>query len=122
MGFSLDAPDEPSLYWAGDTVLYPPVMETIRKTRPQVIVTHSCGALWDGVPIVMDAAETIEVCQTSPRSVVIATHMEALDHATVSRLALRKAAEEQGIVLERLLVPADGETISIAKERLSAPG
>lgn len=115
MGFSLDAPDEPSLYWAGDSVLYPPVTETITRTRPQVIVTHSCGAMWDGVPIVMDAAETIAICRMSPGSTVVATHMEALDHATVSRLALRQAAQKEGIAPERLLIPADGETLSLAK-------
>lgn len=41
MGFSLQAADEPSLYWAGDTVLFPP----IRETSPDIIVNHSCGAL-----------------------------------------------------------------------------
>ncbi|MBP0685777.1 hypothetical protein J8J21_22280, partial [Mycobacterium tuberculosis] len=76
----------PSIYWAGDTILYPPVRETIEATQPDIIVTHSCGAKWDGVLIVMDAEQTIEVCRISPpKTKVIATHMEALDHATVTR-------------------------------------
>src|SRR5262249_48144301 len=29
MGFTLAAQDEPEIYWTGDTVLYPPVIETI---------------------------------------------------------------------------------------------
>ncbi|MFT4182713.1 MAG: MBL fold metallo-hydrolase [Rhizobium sp.] len=120
MGFSLDAPDEPGLYWAGDSVLYPPVTETIAQTRPQVIVTHSCSALWDGVPIVMDAAETVAICRMSPGSVIVATHMESLDHATVSRLALRQAAQKEGITADRLLIPADGETLSFAKASSTA--
>jgi L-ascorbate metabolism protein UlaG (beta-lactamase superfamily) len=48
MGFSLEARGEPSIYWAGDTVLYPPVADVIHKTKPDIVITHSCGARWDG--------------------------------------------------------------------------
>ena len=115
MGFSLEAEGEPSIYWAGDTVLYAPVAETIATTRPEIIVTHSCGARWDGDLIVMDAAQTIAVCEAAPASIVVATHMEALDHATVSRQELRRAADEKGIPASRLVIPADGETLSFPK-------
>jgi L-ascorbate metabolism protein UlaG (beta-lactamase superfamily) len=112
MGFVLRAPGEPTVYWAGDTVLYPPVIETIRSARPDIIVTHSCGARWDGDPIVMDALETVEVCRIAPAgAIVIATHMEALDHATVDRQALHEAAIAAGIT-GRLRIPADGEKLT----------
>jgi len=45
-------------------------------------------------------------------SIVIATHMEALDHATISRAELRAAAVAAGIPATRLLIPADGEVLS----------
>lgn len=66
IGFTIEADGEPSIYWAGDTILYPPVRETIEATQPDIIVTHSCGAKWDGVLIVMDAEQTVEVCRISP--------------------------------------------------------
>jgi L-ascorbate metabolism protein UlaG (beta-lactamase superfamily) len=111
-GFVFRADNEPTLYWAGDTVWCPAVANTISQVRPQVIVTHSCGAVWgDRIPIVMDGAQTIAVCQAAPDSVVVATHMEALDHATVSRAELRAAAEKNGIQPEQLLIPADGERL-----------
>lgn len=113
MGFSLEAPGEPTLYWCGDSVLYPPLLEAVKATDPDVIVTHSCGALWDGTLIVMDAEQTLDLCATAPRATVIATHMEALDHATISRAALRQAAETHAIGPDRLLIPQDGETIEI---------
>lgn len=113
MGFDLRAKGEPSLYWCGDTVLYPPVLETIRALKPQLIVTHSCGALWDDSLIVMDAAQTVELCQAAPWATVIAVHMEALDHATVDRAALREAADRAGIARDRLLIPDDGQTIDV---------
>ncbi|SEF66528.1 MBL fold metallo-hydrolase [Bosea lathyri] len=113
MGFSLEAPGEPALYWCGDSVLYPPLQEAIAATDPDVIVTHSCGALWDGTLIVMDAQQTLDLCEAAPGATVIATHMEALDHATISRAALREAADGRGIGPDRLLIPADGETVEI---------
>lgn len=119
MGFSLEAPGEPALYWCGDSVLYPPLQDAVAATNPDVIVTHSCGALWDGTLIVMDAQQTLDLCEAAPRATVIATHMEALDHATVSRAALRQAADARGIGPERLLIPSDGETISLPMPALT---
>ncbi|WP_075292036.1 MBL fold metallo-hydrolase [Pararhizobium arenae] len=113
MGFTLEGECEPNVYWAGDTVLYPPVEKTIRETTPQVIITHSCGAKWDGDLIVMDAAETVAVCELAGQSTVVAVHMEALDHATVSRADLRAAADAKGISADQLRIPDDGEVLSL---------
>lgn len=113
MGLSFEAPGEPTLYWCGDSVLYPPLSDAVAATDPDVIVTHSCGARWDDTLIVMDAAQTLDLAEKHPQATLIATHMEALDHATVSRAALREAAEQRGIGPERLRIPADGETIEI---------
>jgi L-ascorbate metabolism protein UlaG (beta-lactamase superfamily) len=113
MGMTFEAPGEPTLYWCGDSVLYPPLRDAVAATTPEVIVTHSCGAKWDDTLIVMDAEQTLELCEAHPGAVVIATHMEALDHATVSRAALRQAGQARGIGEDRLRIPADGETIEI---------
>lgn len=114
-GFVFRAANEPTLYWAGDTIWCQPVADVIARTRPDVIVTHSSGAVWgDDVLIVMDAAQTVAVCRAAPDSVVIATHMEALDHGTVSRQDLRQYAQAQGIGPEQLLIPADGEKLSLS--------
>jgi L-ascorbate metabolism protein UlaG (beta-lactamase superfamily) len=111
-GFILQAAHEPTVYWAGDTVWNEAVAEIIARVQPQIIITHSCGAIWgDRVLIVMDAAQTVQVCRASPGSLVVATHMDALDHATVSRAALRAYASAEGVSPEQLLIPADGETL-----------
>jgi len=115
MGFVLEASEEPKLYWAGDTVLYAPVLDTIRSTKPDIIVTHSCGARWDGDLIVMDADQTTALCEAAPESIVVATHMEALDHATVNRTDLRRAADAKAIPTTRLIIPSDGETIDFPR-------
>jgi len=115
-GFVFSAPGEPTLYWAGDTVNCPAVAATIAQYQPDIIVTHSCGATWPddtGVRqlIVMDAAQTIAVCRAASTSIIVATHMEALDHATVSRADLRAAATAAGIPSEQLVIPTDGEEL-----------
>ena len=113
-GFVLQAPGEPSVYWAGDTILYGAVGQTIAAYQPQVIITHSGGAQWgEGGLIIMDAAQTVEVCQLAPLSVVVATHLEALDHCTTARAELRAYADARGIPAQSLLIPADGEVITL---------
>ncbi len=119
MGFSLSAPGEPSVYWAGDTVFYPPVERTIRETRPDVIFTHSCGALWDDTLIVMDGAQTVATCEAAATRDLVATHMEALDHATVDRAALRAFADSKGRAGEQAAHPGRrrGDGISVSPSR-----
>ncbi|MFZ5677587.1 MAG: MBL fold metallo-hydrolase [Pseudomonadota bacterium] len=111
MGFTLAAQGEPKIYWAGDTVLYPPVTRTIAATKPDIIVTHSCGAKWDGDLIVMDAEQTLATVELASQATIVATHMEALDHATTTRADLRAAAQARGIGAGRLRIPDDGETL-----------
>ena len=112
-GFVFQAKDEPTVYWVGDSIWYEPVKQVIADFQPDIIITHSSGAKFgDSDPIVMDAEQTIAVCQTAPQATVIAIHMESLDHGTVSRADLRAAADAQGIKPEQLLIPADGEHLS----------
>jgi hypothetical protein len=60
----------------------------------------------------MDARQTIDVCKLCPGAIVVAIHMEALDHCKVSRKALRELAAENKISAERLFIPEDGETLN----------
>lgn len=112
-GFVFQHQNEPTLYWSGDTIWYEGVKETIEQVHPDVIVTHSCGAVWKQKGyIVMDAEQTVAVCQAAPASVVVATHMDSVDHATVSRSDLRTFVREHGIRDTQLLIPQDGETLT----------
>jgi len=113
-GFVIQADGEPTVYWAGDTIWYEPVEQVIKDTQPDIIITHSSGAKFgDSDPIVMDATQTIAVCDAAPQATIIAIHLETLDHGTVSRAELRSKANAEGISPERLLIPDDGETINL---------
>jgi len=111
-GFVFEAENEPTVYWAGDTIWCDEVAKVIDQYQPEIIITHSCGAVWDNNAfILMDDEQTVTVCRAAPKSVVIATHMDSLDHATVTRGELRAYAETNGILLEQLLIPEDGEML-----------
>ncbi|MFT4111148.1 MBL fold metallo-hydrolase [Silvibacterium sp.] len=114
IGFTLEAAGEPTLYWAGDTVLTEGVLHIIDTVKPDVIITHSGGATLSDTLLIMDDAQTLQMCEHAGDARVIAVHLEALDHCTVSRHNLRAAAELKGISAERLLIPADGELLTLS--------
>jgi L-ascorbate metabolism protein UlaG (beta-lactamase superfamily) len=114
-GFVITASDEPTVFWIGDSLLTDSIRNEIKRLQPDVLITHSSGAVWgkERVLILTDAAQTVEICQLAPQSKVVAVHMEALDHATVSRADLREYATAHDVSIDRLLIPADGETITL---------
>jgi L-ascorbate metabolism protein UlaG (beta-lactamase superfamily) len=100
-GFALEG-----LYLVGDSVWYEGVEETIARHRPRVAIVNAGGARFlEGDPIVMTPSDVAEVAARVP--VVVAVHMEALNHCLVGRAELRGACPG-------VLVPEDGETIDLA--------
>lgn len=121
-GFVLQAPTEPTLYWAGDTVWCPEVQAALQHFDPAVVVVHACGATWRGVgPLVMDAAQVQAVLQAAPRITVVATHLDVVDHATVSRADLARHFAGLPDLSLRLRVPADGQTMAFALHAPARP-
>ena len=99
-GFVLD-----ELYLAGDTVWYEAVEETIERFAPRVAVVNAGGACFlEGGPIVMGIDDVREVVARVP--VVVAVHLEALNHCFLTRAEL--AAAVPGVH-----VPDDGETLTV---------
>jgi L-ascorbate metabolism protein UlaG (beta-lactamase superfamily) len=111
VGYLLRLPGEPSLYLSGDTILTSEVRDVLERERPDVVVMHSGGAQLDvGAPILMTLEEQLELVRLAPGRVV-AVHLEALDHCGIARSELKDALRATG-ALERVEIPANGETIS----------
>lgn len=115
-GFVFQAQGEPIVYWAGDTIWCPEAAEAIETFKPRIIITHSGGATLPGFePIIMDAPGTLAALRAGlkaePEAVVVAIHLEALDHCETSRDELRSLAEKEGVSSAKLFIPADGETL-----------
>jgi L-ascorbate metabolism protein UlaG (beta-lactamase superfamily) len=112
-GFVFEADVEPTVYWVGDSIWCDPVEKTINEFKPGIIITHSGGAKLPGFEaIIMNAEQTLTAAKAAPQAVVVAIHLEALDHCGVSRGQLREIADKAAIPPSRLLIPQDGELLS----------
>ncbi|MDH4414030.1 MAG: MBL fold metallo-hydrolase [Rhizobium sp.] len=112
-GFLISAPAEPMLYWAGDTILCAEVEAVLAAEKPDLVVVHGCGALWNGRgPLVMDGEMVLETVKIAGGSTIIVTHLDAVDHATVSRGDIRALAAAGAVGADRLVIPDDGEILT----------
>jgi L-ascorbate metabolism protein UlaG (beta-lactamase superfamily) len=115
-GFILKAPNEPTIYIVGDSILVEEVENAIELYNPEIIITNSGGAIIPGFeqhPVLMDEEQTILLLKRTESAKVIAVHMESLDHCRVTKASLREKANEQGIPEDRLIIPVDGQTINL---------
>lgn len=111
-GFVFECPGEKTVYVAGDTVYYDGVRAVIERFQPDVIVVNACDARWQHGRLIMNAEDVMMTCACAPESLVIASHMEAVSHAHLSREQLRGTLEENSCA-GQVLIPEDGEYIGI---------
>lgn len=101
---------EKTLYVAGDTVYYEGVKVELDTHTPDVIIVNAGDNLWqDSGSLVMGKEDVFEVHKKAPDAKIIAVHMEAVNHWTLSREELKRFGEEKGFS-SSLLVPGDGES------------
>ncbi len=109
-GYIFRSPNEKTLYVAGDTVWCDEVAETITKYRPDVIVTNNCAAmLKDYGRLIMDDEDLAKVCAAAPQAFIIASHMDNVPHATLTRKTLSRKLRQKGL-LHMVQIPKDGES------------
>lgn len=112
-GFVFRASGQPTLYIAGDTVWCSEFEAALNEHNPDVIVLNAGAAQFlKGNPITMTTAEVIRVAEAAPNATIIAVHMDTINHCLLTRAMLSRAVADAGLS-ERVLVPADGETITV---------
>lgn len=112
-GVMLKADGEPIVYFAGDTIWYEGVKYNIENFGPQVIVLNAAEAcFYDESPILMGTAGVAAVAAAAPHAVIIISHLDAVNHARLGRREIRAFLEDANLQ-ERVLVPEDGETVTI---------
>ncbi len=120
-GFFLQLPDEPTIYISGDTVYTKDVERALTELKPDIAVMASGSASLDiSDPILMPLEELVIFVKTAPR-VVIANHLEALNHCPTTRLPLKQTLEQKGL-LSKTFIPSDGETLNFDKDGFNGGG
>ncbi|MNZ84611.1 metal-dependent hydrolase [compost metagenome] len=109
-GVVFNHPNEQTLYVAGDTVWYNAVQEVIDTHLPKIIVVNGGdNQFFEGGSLVMGKDDIYEVYKAAPDAKIIVSHMEAVNHWTLSREDLKSFAHEKEIS-SNILVPEDGES------------
>ncbi len=114
MGVVFEAPGHKTTYVVGDTVWRDEVERALERYNPEVIVLNAGAAEVTGFeddPIIMGKEDTLRTHQAAPNATIIAVHMDAVNHMTLSRDELADYVQEEGIQ-DHVSIPADGEAIS----------
>ncbi|MCK2095804.1 MBL fold metallo-hydrolase [Thauera aromatica] len=111
-GVVFQRPGHKTVYVAGDTVWNNHVEEAIRGYRPDVIVLNAGDARVPGFDgsIIMGKEDVYRAGQFAPHAILIASHMEAVNHGMLTRRELRDYIAEKQINPQRVRVPEDGES------------
>ena len=100
---------------AGDTVYDKRVERALEQYRPDVVVLNACGAELMGLGrLIMGDEDVLKVCEAAPYATIIASHMDAVNHATVSRTGLRDFLRKHGKD-GCALIPEDGECLEFSE-------
>ncbi|QRK81855.1 MBL fold metallo-hydrolase [Pseudomonas granadensis] len=112
MGVVFQAPGYKTVYLAGDTIWRKEVDQTIQKYHPEVIVLNTGKAKVNGFDgaIIMGEDDVLHASQAAATAKVVAVHMNAINHTSLTREALRTYVQEQGIE-DRVDIPEDGASL-----------
>jgi len=110
-GYVFRVPGEKVLYIAADTVYSDDVERTIEQFKPDVIVLNCCGATVPLGRLIMDTEDVKKVCLKAPKAIVIASHLDSVNHALYTSEDVRDYISKEE--LAQVLVPANGESIEM---------
>lgn len=113
MGVVFQAPGYKTLYLAGDTVWRKEVDQAIEKYHPEVIVLNAGKAMMTGYKgsIIMGEEDVLHASQAAPNAKIVAVHMDAINHMSLTRDELRAYVKKQGIE-SRVEIPEDGASLA----------
>ena len=112
MGVVFQAPGYKTLYLAGDTIWRKEVDQAIEKYRPEVIVLNAGKAKMTGFEgaIIMGEEDVLRASKAAKNAKIVAVHMDAVNHMSLTREELRTYVKKQGIE-SRVDIPEDGASL-----------
>lgn len=113
MGIVFEATGHETVYLAGDTIWRPEVDQAIQTFKPDVIILNTGNALVDGFKesIIMGKEDTLRATKQAPNAKIVAVHMDAINHMSLTRAQLADYVKAQNIQ-DKVFIPLDGETLS----------
>jgi len=110
MGFYLELPNQKSIYLSSDTIYTSSVDKVLKEYKPAISVI-ACGSAQLDIfqPLLMKMEDILKFVQNSD-GIVIANHLEAVNHCPTTRTGLQKDLEKNGLS-HKVRIPNDGEVI-----------
>lgn len=114
MGVVFQSENYDTVYVVGDTVWKKEVEDTLRTLTPDVIVLNTGDAKLEDFEgsIIMGKQDVVRTLEYAPNSQIIAVHMDAVNHAVLTRNELRQFVQKEKIA-DKVLIPNDGESIDL---------
>ncbi|WP_324760572.1 MBL fold metallo-hydrolase [Sphingobacterium thalpophilum] len=108
-GFVMKHPEEKSIYFVTDSVWYEGVQKELAKHSPDIVVVNGGDNQFIGSgPLIMGKEDIKELYLAAPNATIVVSHMEGVNHNTLSRAELKHFLDHEDIA-DRILVPDDGE-------------
>ncbi len=116
MGVVFAAPGEKTTYLMGDTVWTARVDKTLQNRKPDIMIMNTGYAktLDYNESIIMGTADVAKAAARMPGSKIVAVHMDAINHCTVSRKNMRDFVHSRNLD-KQVAVPDDGQIINFDK-------
>lgn len=109
-GLVLKHATEKTLYIAADTVWFEGVKEALNRHKPEVVVLNGGDNQFAfGGQVVMNKKDIYEVHKEIPSATIIVSHMEGVNHNTLTRKNLKEFVNQKGIT-DKVNVPEDGQS------------
>lgn len=102
--------NEKTVYIVGDSIWNEDIKNTINQYQPDIIIIN-CGdaKVLELGSIIMGKEDLLHLYHAAPQAVIIASHMEAVNHATLSRAELNEFILARKMT-DRVLIPTDGQS------------
>lgn len=113
MGFHIRFRDKSSIYISSDTIYTTDIDRVFEELKPDVSVIAAGAAQFDlGGRLLMNHEDLLRFTKNAPGK-VYANHVESLNHCPTTRRQFKELMKANQL-LEKVLIPEDGETIIFA--------
>lgn len=98
------------MYIAADTVWYEGVQEALDQHKPDIVILNGGDNQFAfGGQLIMNKKDIFQVHKTTPNATIVVSHMEGVNHNTLTRKDLKEFLNEKGVT-GKVNVPEDGQS------------